>query len=94
LLHVVDASHPRWEEQVEVVMEVLSGLPLNDCRLVHVFNKLDRVREPEGLLAYARGRWGEVIGTSLVPPVRGVEQVRECLARFQRRVGLVGQASA
>jgi len=94
LLHVVDASHPRWEEQVEVVMEVLSGLPLNDCRLVHVFNKLDRVREPEGLLAYARGRWGEVIGTSLVPPVRGVEQVRECLARFQRQVSLVGQASA
>ena len=46
LAHVVDASHPDWEEQVEVVDEVLSGLGETPRPVLHVFNKMDLVREP------------------------------------------------
>ncbi len=47
LLHVIDASHPDWEEQVHVVNDVLGDLELTGHTLVHVFNKMDAVGEPE-----------------------------------------------
>jgi GTP-binding protein HflX len=43
LLHVIDASHPEWEEQVAVVEEVLAELELSDRPVVMVFNKIDLV---------------------------------------------------
>jgi GTP-binding protein HflX len=43
LLHVVDASHPDLEEQVEVVDGVFADLELGDSPVVHVFNKMDLV---------------------------------------------------
>jgi GTPase len=47
LLHVVDISHPGWEEQKEVVEEVLSDLGLQDHPTVLVFNKIDRLTHEE-----------------------------------------------
>lgn len=41
LLHVVDASHPEYEEQVTVVENVLAELGLQDRPAVLVFNKTD-----------------------------------------------------
>lgn len=51
LLHVIDASHPEWEEQRAVVLEVLEDLALQDRPKILVFNKIDRVThaEEEGL---------------------------------------------
>jgi GTP-binding protein HflX len=46
LLHVVDASHPEWEEQMAVVDQVLGELGLQDRPLLQVFNKMDRVADP------------------------------------------------
>src|ERR1041384_6045339 len=46
LLHVVDASHPDWEEQIRVVGDVLSELELSDRPELLVFNKMDRVADP------------------------------------------------
>lgn len=43
LLHVVDVSHPRFEEQMEVVEILLRDLDLPALPLVRVFNKIDRV---------------------------------------------------
>ena len=43
LLHVIDASHPDWEEQREVVLEVLGELGLMDHDKILVFNKIDRL---------------------------------------------------
>ncbi len=43
LLHVVDASHPGWEEQMQVVEEVLAELGLQDRPVLPVFNKVDRL---------------------------------------------------
>ena len=41
LLHVIDASHPTWEEQRIVVDDVLSDLELREKPILHVFNKID-----------------------------------------------------
>jgi GTP-binding protein HflX len=45
LLHVIDASHPMWEEQREVVDAVLADLELADQPQLLVFNKVDLLDE-------------------------------------------------
>jgi GTP-binding protein HflX len=45
LLHVVDASHPLWEEQRLVVDQVLLELGLHDQPVLLVFNKIDLLEE-------------------------------------------------
>jgi GTP-binding protein HflX len=47
LLHVIDLSHPTWEEQKQVVDEVLEDLGLSDYPTVLVFNKTDRLTHEE-----------------------------------------------
>ena len=47
LLHTIDASHPQWEEQMEVVTEVLADLGLAERPTVLVFNKTDRLTHAE-----------------------------------------------
>ncbi|MGI9183133.1 MAG: GTPase HflX, partial [Longimicrobiaceae bacterium] len=47
LLHVIDLSHPTWEEQKTVVEEVLAGLGLAERRTALVFNKIDRLTHDE-----------------------------------------------
>jgi len=43
LLHVVDATHPRWAEQQAVVERVLEEIGAGEKPVMTVFNKLDRV---------------------------------------------------
>jgi GTP-binding protein HflX len=47
LLHVIDAAHPTWEEQKQVVEEVLAELGLAARPMVLVFNKVDRMAHDE-----------------------------------------------
>ena len=46
LLHVIDASHPSWEEHRVVVDQVLAELGAHEIPMVYVFNKVDRL-DPE-----------------------------------------------
>jgi GTPase len=41
LIHIVDISHPGFEEQIEVVNETLRGLGVSDKPSVIIFNKMD-----------------------------------------------------
>jgi GTP-binding protein HflX len=68
LAHVIDASHPDWEEQVDVVDRVLGELGLGDRPVIHVFNKMDRVREPEAFERLAVGRYANA---AFVSALRG-----------------------
>jgi GTP-binding protein HflX len=43
VLHVVDRSHPQWDEQMRVADEVLDELGVERRRVVTVFNKCDRI---------------------------------------------------
>lgn len=46
LLHVVDISHPNFEDQLNVVNETLAEIGAGDKRTILVFNKIDAYREP------------------------------------------------
>ncbi len=48
VLHIIDASHADWADQVDVVDEVLADLDLAG-QVVHVFNKMDLVDDPDAL---------------------------------------------
>nr|WP_075071481.1 GTPase HflX [Gemmatimonas phototrophica] len=43
LLHVIDSSHPAWEEQRDVVDGVLNDLGLSERPLTYVMNKMDAI---------------------------------------------------
>ncbi len=56
LLHVIDGSHPRWEEQKGVVEDVLTDLELDDVPVALVFNKVDQLTHDEEAALRARSR--------------------------------------
>lgn len=47
LVHVVDVSHPNFEDQYEVVNRTLQEIGVIDQPMITVFNKIDRYREME-----------------------------------------------
>ena len=47
VLHVVDRSHPRWREQMEVAEAVMDDLGVDRDRVITVFNKSDAVLPEE-----------------------------------------------
>lgn len=49
LLHVVDISHPSFEEQIAVVNETLSDLGVSDKPVIFVFNKIDMLPDEQRL---------------------------------------------
>ncbi len=53
LLHLVDLSNPRFEEQIAAVDKILADLELNQRQLLLVFNKVDQLDQDE-VVAYCR----------------------------------------
>lgn len=49
LLHVLDASHRNFREQIKVVNETLKELGVLEKPILLVFNKIDAIKEPETL---------------------------------------------
>ncbi|ACU06358.1 GTPase HflX [Pedobacter heparinus] len=47
LIHVVDVSHPNFEDQINVVNETLKDLGARDKDTIMVFNKIDAYVSPE-----------------------------------------------
>jgi GTP-binding protein HflX len=43
VLHVIDRSHPRWQEQAEVAEQVMDELGVERDRVINVYNKSDLV---------------------------------------------------
>ena len=83
LLHVIDAAHPAWEGQAQVVEAVLEEMGLYEGgagsgepgaagperkRVVYVFNKADLLPEPAGFLAQVREQYPHAVLASCVPP--------------------------
>jgi GTP-binding protein HflX len=88
LLHTIDASHPSWEEQKEVVEGVLADLDMAEHPTVLVFNKIDRLTHAEEQALRERSANYEgkrVIFTSTVEE-GGLEPLRELLLEEVRRV--------
>ena len=77
IIHVVDASNPQRDEQMYVVYETLKELGVQDKKIVTLFNKQDRVEEPEILRDF---RADYVLKTA-VKTGQGLEELKEVLEK-------------
>lgn len=85
LVHVVDASAPGWDHQVEAVQQVLADLEIPEAGCLMVFNKTDQLThvEEEALRERVSVEWPENVFTSVVEP-GGLEPLRrELLHRLR-----------
>ncbi|HEY9420430.1 MAG TPA: GTPase HflX [Thermoanaerobaculia bacterium] len=73
VLHVIDRSHPHWQEQAEVAEAVMEELGVERDRVVRVYNKTDLLPEDEP-------RNGESLWVSAVTG-EGVSALKSELAR-------------
>jgi GTPase len=81
LLHVIDASHPGWEEQRVVVEQVLDELGAADRPRLLVFNKVDLVGEE--VLAALQERIGRLVRDAVFVSATaegGAEPLRRALS--------------
>jgi GTP-binding protein HflX len=92
LLHVIDASHPTWDEQRDVVEQVLADLGAQERPVLYVFNKTDLL-PPEVLYALEARVASLMPGSVLVSAVRegGLEPLREALRAAVQRQRLVAE---
>jgi len=75
LLHVVDISHPDFEEQIQVVEKTLGELGCGDKPLMIVFNKIDNYT------------WEEKAPDDLTPPTRKNVSLEELQRTWMARLG-------
>ena len=91
LLHVVDASHPDWEEHWSVVEGVLAELELDDKPVLPVFSKMDAVEDPVGVARRVRELHPDAIFVTTVrtdglEPLKAAIRAREQAGRPTVRV--------
>jgi len=79
LLHVVDLSHPAWQEQIRSVMAILAEMPLTPGPILLVFNKLDQV-ESEAL-ALAQEEFPQAVFVSATHRL-GLDTLRQKLLQL------------
>ena len=94
VLHVIDAAHPAWEQQADVVESEMrtaeGGTRKGESRpegkrVIHVFNKADLLPDPGAFLAQVRERYPHAVVTSTVPrsafrgPTSGIDDLRRAL---------------
>lgn len=77
IIHVVDSSNPQRDEQMYVVYETLKELGVQDKKIVTLFNKQDKVEEPEILRDF---RADYVLKTA-VKTGQGLEELKEVLEK-------------
>ena len=73
-LHVVDVSHPAWEEQMDITDATVRSIDNPDAKTLYVFNKIDRV--PPDLLEGMRVRFPDAVLISAADGV-GIGDLRE-----------------
>jgi len=78
-LHVVDISHPAWEEQMEIADTTVATIENPGVETIYVFNKIDRlpVEQLEGL----RLRFPDAVFISAASG-EGVDQLRRRIDEF------------
>ena len=86
LLHVLDASHPTWEEQRRVVDGVLAELGVQEKPTLNVFNKIDKL--PPAELAALQDRVRPVMPNVVFVSATaedGLEPLRRALLAAERK---------
>ncbi|MCS7013252.1 MAG: GTPase HflX [Chloroherpetonaceae bacterium] len=88
LLHVVDASHPNYGEQIAVVEQTLAEIQAINKVIITVFNKLDKL-PADFDFAHARECYPNAVFVSAERGI-GIQQLKSCItsiisAEFQER---------
>ncbi|MEX1055145.1 MAG: GTPase HflX [Rhodothermales bacterium] len=83
LMHVVDVTHPRFEDHIEVVNETLKELGALEKPTLLVFNKIDMIDEP-ALFNALRAEYENAVFVSAMRGI-GLQELR------QRVLGLIEQ---
>jgi GTPase len=78
-LHVVDISHPAWEEQMEIADTTVRSIDNPGVQTIYVFNKIDRI-SPD-ILEGLRVRFPEAVFISAVDGI-GIETLRGRIESF------------
>jgi GTPase len=90
LLHVIDLSNPRFQEQMEAVAEILRSLNLQDKPVLTVFNKMDLV-SPNLAEMMSRRHQGVAVSAkdpaTLPPLIARVEETVEELVSSRSQAG-------
>lgn len=81
LLHLVDLSHPAWQNQSRSVMRILSEMPVTPGPALLVFNKIDCVDSET--LAFAQEEYPQAVFISADQRL-GLETLRQRLAQLVR----------
>jgi len=68
LLHVIDVSHPGFEEQMQVVRQTLKEIGVEHENIIEVFNKIDALEDP-AVLRELRMRFPEAV---FISAARGI----------------------
>jgi GTP-binding protein HflX len=94
LLHVVDISHPKYEEQMATVNKTLQEIGAFDKPVITVFNKIDAYEEmafdewldagtKEDIMHRLEQRWQQATGDNAVfvsaMEKRNLDKLRECI---------------
>src|SRR5262249_28435262 len=64
LLHVIDASNPAAEEQMEAVAATIRELGCEDKPMIYVLNKIDLIEDGHLMLQSFRNRLGDAVAIS------------------------------
>jgi GTP-binding protein HflX len=83
LLHVIDISNPRFEDQIASVERILADLDLDAIPAIRVLNKMDRV-DPETVEVLSRVHDGIAVSatdrSSLMPLIERMESAIEAVS--------------
>lgn len=87
LLHVVDASHPRFEDQITQVRAILAELELGDKQELLVYNKADLLDDmkKKDTVAFLRVRQSARTQNSVTVSARDRKSLAPLLDELQRR---------
>lgn len=81
LLHVVDLSHPAWQNQIQSVMNILQQMPITPGPILLAFNKIDQADGET--LQFAQEEFPQAAFISAANRL-GLETLRQRLAQLVR----------
>jgi len=79
LLHVVDLSHPNWDDHIRAVVDILSSMPISPGPTLVAFNKIDQVSSET--LAIAQQEFPQAVFISAMQRL-GLETLRQKLGQL------------
>ena len=91
LLHLVDISHPRHEDQMRTTRQILGELQLDDRPVLTVFNKVDNLEDPR---AWRRAE-AEIPGAMFISAAAGtgLEDLRRALEQAANEETVLAEAA-